>query len=387
MNVLIAGGGTGGHLFPGLAVAAAFRDSVPQAQVAFAGTAHGLEARVVPKHGYHLYVLPVMGMIRVGLVRRLLALAVLPSAFAAAWRIVSEFRPDLVVGVGGYASAPILFVAGLRRIPRVIMEQNAIPGVTNRVFGPSVDRVFLAFDAARTHFRGGRFSVAGNPVRAELLRAPLKAATDAPHLLVFGGSQGAQAINGALVDALDALFEALPGLTVTLQTGERDQGRMESAVRRYGERVRVLAFIDDMGAAYARADVVIARAGATSLAEITALGKPSILIPYPHATHDHQRANALALADANAAILLEQKDLTPERLAATVTPLLRDAAARATMAKAALALGRPDAAARIVGECLEIARAAGHAAPDSSPTSSPTPSGGSSGGSSGDISG
>ncbi|MDH5525926.1 MAG: undecaprenyldiphospho-muramoylpentapeptide beta-N-acetylglucosaminyltransferase [Nitrospirota bacterium] len=366
MKVLIAGGGTGGHLFPGLAVAAAFRAQVPDCEVAFAGTAHGLEAQVVPKHGYTLHVLPVMGMIKVGLVRRLLALAVLPSALAAGWRILTEFRPDLVIGVGGYASAPVLFAAGLRRIPRVIMEQNAIPGVTNRIFGPGVDRVFLSFEAARDHFKGGTFSVAGNPVRGELLDAAVPRPENAPpHLLVFGGSQGAQAINNAVIDAIEPMLAAVPDLTVTLQTGDHDHSRVAAELRRHAARVEVLRFIDHMGAAYAAADLVVARAGATSLAEITALGKPSILIPYPHATHDHQRANAVTLVEAGAAVMIEQKELTPERLAETATSLLQNRSQMATMEKASRGLGRPGAAEEIVAECLQLVH--DHTPPSVSP--------------------
>jgi len=350
----VAGGGTGGHLFPGLAVAEAFRAAVPGLEVAFAGTVHGLEARVVPRHGYRLFTLPVAGLVGKGLMRRLLGLALIPAALIAATRVLKEFAPDLVVGVGGYASAPVLFMAGIRRVPRVILEQNAVPGVTNRIFGPHADRVFLAFEEAAAAFKGGAFSCPGNPVREGLLSAPPRAPADGPHLLVFGGSQGARAINDAMLAAAPGLLSQVPGLTLTHQTGAADLDRVRAAYAPHGGRAEALAFIDDMGAAYSRADLVVCRAGATTVAELTALGKPSVLIPYPHAAHDHQSANARLLAAREAAVLLPQAELDGDRLAGTVHDLLKNPAGLATMGAAAKAAGRPEAARRIVAECLEL---------------------------------
>jgi UDP-N-acetylglucosamine--N-acetylmuramyl-(pentapeptide) pyrophosphoryl-undecaprenol N-acetylglucosamine transferase len=353
--VLVAGGGTGGHLFPGLAVAAAFADAVPGAEVAFAGTARGLEARVVPQRGHRLFTLPILGLVGKGVLRRLTGLAILPSALAAAASVLREFRPDLVVGVGGYASAPVLFMAGLLRVPRVILEQNAVPGVTNRIFGPQVARVFLTFDAARTRFKGGTFLCPGNPVRAELLGAKRDRPLGAPpHLLVFGGSQGARALNDAMLDAAPHLLAEVPGLTLTHQTGAADLERVQAANDKLGERATATAFIDAMGAAYAAADLVVCRAGATTVAELTALGLPSVLVPYPHAAHDHQTANARLLAGAGAAVLLPQAELSGGSLFATVHDLLQNRGRLATMGAAAKALGRPDAARDIVAECLRL---------------------------------
>jgi UDP-N-acetylglucosamine--N-acetylmuramyl-(pentapeptide) pyrophosphoryl-undecaprenol N-acetylglucosamine transferase len=359
--VLVAGGGTGGHLFPGLAVAAAFAEAVPGTEVAFAGTTRGLEARVIPARGYRLFTLPVMGLVGKGILRRLLGLAVLPSALAAAGRVLREFRPDLVVGVGGYASAPVLFMAGLFRLPRVVLEQNAVPGVTNRIFGPHVARVFLTFDAARERFKGGHFACPGNPVRAELLDAKrdrlpgrLGPPGAPPHLLVFGGSQGARALNDAMLEAAPGLLADLPGLTITHQTGHLDLERVQAAYADLGERANAAAFIDDMGAAYAAADLVVCRAGATTVAELTALGLPSILVPYPYAAHDHQSANARLLAEAGAAVFLPQGALTGESLETLIRGLLQNRDRLATMGAAAKALGRPNAAREIVAECLRL---------------------------------
>lgn len=360
----MAGGGTGGHLFPGLAVAAAFAEAVSGTQVAFAGTARGLEARVVPQRGYRLFTLPVMGLVGKGVLRRLLGLAVLPSALAAAAAVLREFRPDLVVGVGGYASAPVLFVAGLFRVPRVILEQNAVPGVTNRIFGPHVARVFLTFDAARARFKGGTFACPGNPVRAELLSAGRDKAADAPpHLLVFGGSQGARALNDAMLEAAPRLLADTPGLTITHQTGHADLERVRAAYEPLGRRATAVAFIDAMGEAYAAADLVVCRAGATTVAELTALGLPSVLVPYPHAAHDHQSANARLLAEAGAAVLLPQTELSGATLLKAAHDLLQNRGRLATMGAAAKALGRPDAAREIVAECLRLLPAGAGAAP------------------------
>ncbi|MFQ5508507.1 MAG: undecaprenyldiphospho-muramoylpentapeptide beta-N-acetylglucosaminyltransferase [Leptospirillia bacterium] len=355
MKVLIAGGGTGGHLFPGMAVAEAFTDAAPDTEVAFAGTDRGIEARVIPNTHYRLFTLPVFGVVGVGWLRQLFALSVLPSAIAAAGRVLRAFRPDLVVGVGGYASAPVLFMAGIRKIPRVMMEQNAVPGLTNRIFGPTVERVFLTVDEARSAFKGGTFSCPGNPVRKALLTAAQEPPTDdGMRLLVFGGSQGALAVNEAMEAALPELLDQLPELTVTWQTGRHQQERWEQAAKCHGERVTVLPFIDDMGAAYAGCDLVLCRSGATTVAEITCLGKPAILVPLPSAAHDHQSANARVLDSHGAARLLPQDELSGERLTETVVSIFSNRDELAKMEAASRSLGRPGAAREIVAECLKM---------------------------------
>ena len=362
MRVLIAGGGTGGHLFPGLALADALVCAQPDLTVAFAGTERGIEHRVIPTTPYRLYTLPVLGVIGVGLIRRLFALAVLPAALWTALRILREFKPDLVVGVGGYASAPMLFTAGVTGTPRVLLEQNALPGSTNRIFGPSVERVFLSFDEARSHFSHGdqpdkdNFAVLGNPVRADLLTGDSTTTNNDkhPHLLVFGGSQGAHAINEAVQEAVPRLLEALPTLTITHQTGEADQWDIQKAYKETDGRATAVAFINNMGDAYRAADLVLCRAGATSVAELTALGKPSLLVPYPHAAHDHQTANAQAVHEAGAGVLITQTELTPDTIVQQVTTLLSDDKQLAQMAQAATALGRPHAAQQIAAACIDM---------------------------------
>ncbi len=355
--MLIAGGGTGGHLFPGMAVADTFMRTVPDATVGFVGTERGIEARVIPQTDYPFFTVPILGLVGKGLINRLRAIAAIPSALAAASAILRNFSPDLVVGVGGYASAPILFMAGLRRTPRVILEQNAVPGVTNRLFGPGVARVFLTFKEAESAFRGGHFLCPGNPVRRDVIESAKQAGEKKkkrPGLLVFGGSQGAQAINDALLAALPDLLEKMPDLTVTLQTGTGDFERVAEALGPFKKNVTVQPFIEDMGDAYAAADLVVCRAGATTTAELTALGKPSVLIPYPHAAHDHQTANARAMEASGASLLLPQSQLSGNKMTETVHSLLNNPDRLATMGDSARRLGRPQAAGDIVTECLRL---------------------------------
>jgi UDP-N-acetylglucosamine--N-acetylmuramyl-(pentapeptide) pyrophosphoryl-undecaprenol N-acetylglucosamine transferase len=249
-------------------------------------------------------------------------------------------------------------------VPRVILEQNAVPGVTNRIFGPHVDRVFLTFDAARTRFKGGNFACPGNPVRDELLSAKRDRPDGAPpHLLVFGGSQGARALNDAMLEAAPRLLADLAGLTITHQTGHADLARVRAAYEPLGPRAAAVPFIDAMGEAYAAADLVVCRAGATPVAELTALGLPAVLVPYPHAAHDHQSANARLLAEAGAAVLLPQTELSGATLLKGIHDLLQNPGRLATMGAAAKALGRPDAAREIVAECLRLLPARAAAAP------------------------
>lgn len=340
-----------------MAVADTFMRIVPDTTVGFVGTERGIESSVIPKTDYPFFTVPVLGLVGKGLMARLRALATIPSALAAASAILRNFSPDLVVGVGGYASAPILLMAGIRRIPKVILEQNAIPGVTNRLFGPGADRVFLTFREAEAAFKGGQFLCPGNPVRNNIIETAGqvgKKKNGGPGLLVFGGSQGAQAINDALLAALPELLEKMPDLRVTLQTGTADFERVENAAKPFKKNVTVQPFIEDMGTAYAGADLVVCRAGATTTAELTALGKPSVLIPFPHAAHDHQTANARAMEASGASILLPQTQLSGNKLTETVQSLLNNPERLATMEDSARRLGRPQAAEEIVNECLRL---------------------------------
>lgn len=382
-KILIAAGGTGGHLFPGLAIAQEWQRRRP-VDVVFAGTAKGLENRLLPKIGYPLVLLRVEGLIGRGK-KTLGALLQLPRSLWDAWRVLRAVRPDLVIGTGGYASGPLLFMAVLTRYPSVVVEPNALPGVTNRLLAPLVDLVIGAFELSRRHLWARRLLVLGNPVRREVVAAGHTAPVSARGMtvsvsgppagqsgqavmsfspdeaappptvrrtvLVLGGSQGAHAINQLMIEALDELGAWRESIWVIHQTGEADAAWVRQAYDRRGVGGRVESFIHSMGDVYAQADLLISRAGATTIAEMTACGRPSILIPLPQAAHRHQHHNAWALEREGAAIVCEQSELTGPRLAQLLRDLLGDDARLAAMAAASRRLGRPDAAVTVVEAC------------------------------------
>jgi UDP-N-acetylglucosamine--N-acetylmuramyl-(pentapeptide) pyrophosphoryl-undecaprenol N-acetylglucosamine transferase len=354
-RVVIAGGGTGGHLYPGIAIARELLARRPDATVTFAGTARGLESRVVPREGFQLDLLRSAGLKGRSGLAVVRAVALLPLSFMDAWRILSRRRPNLVIGVGGYSSGPVVMLAALRQIPTLLAEQNAVPGLTNRILSRVVSAAAVTFDSTVSFF-GRRGFVAGNPVRPEFFSATdgERARSERAQVLIFGGSQGAHAINVAMVEAAPRLA-ADGGVDVTHQTGERDVELVRRAYRDAGVPARVEPFLFAMDREMKQADVVVSRAGATSIAELTAAGRAAILIPLPTATDDHQRKNAEVLARAGAAELIEQKDLTGAVLAERVLALARDAGRRAAMAGAARAFARPDAARVIVDRALELA--------------------------------
>lgn len=356
LTVVIAGGGTGGHLFPGIALADVLRGR--GATVTFVGTAAGIEVRAVPAAGYPLELIPGAQVRGGGLARVVRGLWATAAGVARASRLLGTLRPDLVVGVGGYASVAMVTAARLRATPIVLLEQNTIPGVASRTLGKLATRICLGFAEAASYFPAGRTLHTGNPVRAAILTAPA-APQPTLGLLVFGGSQGAQHLNDAVLAAVERLGERLRGARIRHQTGTADHERIAAAYARIGCPATVDPFITDMGSAYAAADLVIARAGAMSCAEITARALPSILVPYPHAADDHQRHNAEALVRAGAARMILDPELSVDTLVGAVAPLLADAAARATMANAARAVGRPDAADRVADVCEALARRAG----------------------------
>lgn len=354
--MIVAGGGTGGHLFPGLAVAEQWAGA-DAASVLFIGSAFGIEARVIPQTRFAFRPLTIRGLRGRGW-RGALGLAVqLPAAIVAALGEVGRFRADVVLGVGGYASFPVVAAAWLRRVPAVLLEQNAHPGLANRALAHLARRVCTTFAAANAYFPAGKVEVTGNPVRA--FPAPAPAPRHGFTLLVFGGSQGAHRINLAMADAAAALFAALPDLRILHQTGAADREAIAARYAALGVAAEAVAFIDDMGAAYHRADLVVCRSGATTVAELTVLGKPAILVPYPFAADDHQRANAAVVAEAGAGVLLLDAECSGERLAAEVIGLAGDRDRLAAMAEAARRLGVPDAAARVVATCRAVAGGGG----------------------------
>jgi len=350
-EIFIAAGGTGGHVYPGIAVADELRRRDPACGIRFVGTPRGLETRLVPRAGYALELLPILPLNRVGgwgLLRGLLAL---PWALARAGVLLLRRRPQAVLGVGGYAGGPLVLLAALLGVRTVILEPNAKPGFTNRVLRPFVRRAACAYEEARRYF-GTKGVLTGNPVRSGFVRAPRRERR-APHtLLVFGGSQGSRVLNDAMVAALPYL----PGaerLRIVHQTGEAAREAVASVYAASGREAEVVAFLHDMEARVAEADVVVSRSGATTCAELTAAGKPAVLVPFAHAADDHQRVNAQAMEHAGAAVMVEEAGLTGAALAAALRELLEDPARLEAMEEASRALGRPDAAARVADLLLE----------------------------------
>ncbi len=356
IKILIAGGGTGGHLFPGIAVAEEVQSRNRENEVLFVGTAQGLENTLLAKLGFKLRTITVGGVIGRGTVNTIKNIFLIPRSMNQSRRIIRDFEPDLALGVGGYASGPTILVARLAGIKTAIAEQNVQPGIANRILGGLVHKVFITYPETSRWFSPAKTVLCGNPVRSGFQRgqASAKPAGSKFTLLVFGGSQGAQAINEAMIDALFYLKESGLNLRIIHQTGQKDQGYVTKSYKDHGQDAEVLAFINDMPRVMREADLIICRAGATSIAEITSLGKAAILIPYPFATHDHQTKNAQALAGQGAAELILQRRLNGRALAQTIAKFYNNPESLSLMEKNAAALGKPDAAACIVDHLLAM---------------------------------
>ncbi len=356
MRVLIAAGGTGGHIYPGIAVAREVMRRDLSSEVRFVGTARGLETRLVPRAGFELSIIESAGLKGVGPLRFLRALVLLPKGCYGARRVIHAFRPDIVVGAGGYVSGPVLLTAALAGRPTLVMDANALPGWTNRVLARFVDKAAISFAEALPYFRG-KAVLTGNPVRSEFFEIPVKPRDPTRVLLlVFGGSQGSSAINDAMIAALPHLRPLQNVLRITHQTGEADFEKVRHAYQKVGwsENVRIRRYIDDMVAEFAKADSIICRAGATTSAELIAAGKAAIMVPFPLAADDHQRRNAEALQSAGAARMILQKDLTGERLANEIASLVSAPEEITGMENASRQLARPGAAAAAVDLMEEL---------------------------------
>ena len=355
LRILIAGGGTGGHVIPALAVARALVER-HRAEVLLVGTARGLETRLVPEAGFELRLIDVGPLKSVSLVTRLRTMARLPRSIGDCKRLMREFRPGAVLGVGGYASGPAMVAALGMKIPAMAYEPNAMPGLANRLVGKRVQAAAINFSASAKWFRNAE--VTGVPVRAEFFR--LETPEGAPHLLVFGGSQGARIFNTHLPRIIAPLLNAIPGLTVLHQSGMRNYEPTRAAYEASGAdaaRWEVRAFVDDMAARFARAHLILSRSGATTVAEEAAAGKPALLVPFAAAADEHQRRNAEAMVNAGAAAMLVETELEiPDRLLDTLTGLLNDPARLAAMAAAAKTQAHPGAAERIADRLAEMAK-------------------------------
>ncbi len=352
MKVVLAGGGTGGHVIPALAIAHELRARFA-AELVFVGTSRGIENRLVPAAGYQLRLVDVGALKQVSLATRIKTLVALPRAILTARRFLTDFAPDVVIGVGGYASGPAMIAAILSGIPTIAFEPNLVPGFANKIVGVAVSAAAVQFEQTRRYFENCH--VTGVPVREAFFQVKPNQVGGFPTLLVFGGSQGAHAINQAVIDSLPALTAAMPGVHIVHQTGEREYQDAQAAYLHWGVSAEVAPFIDDMPAVFARADLLLCRSGASTVAEITAAGRPAIFVPFPKAADDHQTRNAEALCGAGAAVLLPEAQLTPERLVTVIRELLTDRARLARMSEAARRLAHPHAARDIAALAARVA--------------------------------
>jgi UDP-N-acetylglucosamine--N-acetylmuramyl-(pentapeptide) pyrophosphoryl-undecaprenol N-acetylglucosamine transferase len=359
MRAILAGGGTGGHVIPALAIANELKKCY-QAEVLFIGTARGIENRLVPAAGYPLQLVRVGALKNVSLMTRAKTAFDLPRAVWDAGRMLNQFAPDVVIGVGGYASGPAMLAALLKHIPTLAFEPNVVPGFANRVVARFVSGAAVHFEETAEYFR--RAEVTGVPVRQAFFEIPVLSSKErggTPTLLVFGGSQGAHAINQAMIRCLPELRRQSPGIHIIHQTGERDYNDALEAYKSFAsaasESAEVFKFIEDMPAAFARADLVVCRSGASTVAEITAAGKPAIFVPFPRAADDHQRVNAEALARSGAAVVVEESKLEGVWLAETIAALLNDPRRLEAMSAAARELAHPNAARDIAAMAARVA--------------------------------
>ena len=354
MRVVIAGGGTGGHIIPAVAIANELRAAVG-ADILFIGTPRGLESRLVPQAGYELSLIEVGQLKNVSLLTRARTLLDLPLSIVRCRALLRRFRPHVVIGVGGYASGPAMAAAILDHIPTLAFEPNAYPGLANRLVGKRVSAAAVNFPAATRFFRNAQ--VTGIPVRNEFFRLPPRPRGTSPHLLVFGGSQGARVLNTLLPQIATSLLNAVPGLTILHQAGARHAKPTLAAYMASGappDRWQVYDFVDDMPRRFATADLVLSRSGASTVAELAAAGKPSVLIPFPQAADDHQRKNAEAFVEVGAARMLLEADVTADLLLSSLVALLNDRPALDAMSARARTLAHPDAVRNIVEMVLSL---------------------------------
>ena len=360
-KVVLAGGGTGGHVTPALALADAFRAQIPACEVLFIGTPQGMEATLVPRRGWRIETVPGSRLVGGGALAKIKGLRNLVAGVMAARRILRREKPSLVIGVGGYASGAALLAARLLGIPTAVHESNAVPGMTNRVLGLLVDRVYLGFAAARGDFPGDAAIVSGNPVRPEIrLVGGQRQRTYGtnpgermPRVLVVGGSQGSEFLNEHVPGLLAALHELGVQVEVRHQVGKLDGKPVAARYADQGLTHTVETFIDDMASAYAWADFAITRSGSGTVSELAAAALPALLVPFPHAAGDHQAANAKAFAEAGAGVWVRQADWNELRLAQTVKELLTGAGKWQAASRAARQMAGRDAALAVVEDCQE----------------------------------
>lgn len=359
MKLIVAGGGTGGHLFPGIAVAEEFLSRDPANQVLFVGSERGIEARAIPRLGYQLELISAAGIRGKGSLAKLKGAAMMLYGYAQSRKVLQQFKPDLVLGVGGYASLPMVLAARGMEIPRYIHEQNALPGMSNKVLSRVANKVFISLEESAKFFPKDCTLLTGNPLRKQILEmltgnVQEQQQSETFQLFIFGGSQGAHALNIALPQAVAQLSpEYQVRLKITHQTGEADLQQVQAAYQANGIEADVRPFIDDMATEYHRAELIICRAGATTIAEVTALGKACLFVPFPHATDDHQRKNAEALLKKGACEMLVEQEIGGKGLSNAIARLMENRDALKLIGENAAALARLDAARVIVDQMLE----------------------------------
>lgn len=361
MRIVVAGGGTGGHLFPGIAVAEEIKKREASAEVLFVGTTHGIEATLVPREGYPIRFLRAEGVAGKSLLRKISGGVKTLVSIYDSYKLLRNFRPQAIIGVGGYASFSTVFTGWLMSIPTVIMEQNSVPGLANTLLGKVADAICATYHESISFFPIHKTFITGNPIRMNILSADREGAyelfglkKDKFTVFVFGGSSGARTINNAVCDAFNHLADLREDIQFLHQTGRSDYELVRETYRKLGFNGTVTAFIHQMPEAYAAADLVISRAGATTLAELTAVGKPAILIPYPYAAGEHQKMNAAKLSDLGAARMIPDRELTGELLARSLKAMYADKGAMSEMLKISRSLGKPDATQRVVDVVMSL---------------------------------
>lgn len=355
MKIVIAGGGTGGHIFPALAVAKELEKTIPDLKVTFVGTTRGLEARVIPKAGYDLRFIRSEGLVGKNIFNTVKSIMKIPLSLSDSYELLKELEPDLVLGVGGYSSGPLVLCARMLGIPSMIHEQNTLPGLANKILGKFVDTVAVTYHESMKYFPQCKTYLTGNPIREEILKGDRESGyrnfsldRECFTIFVFGGSAGAGSINKAVGEALEYLESLKDKIQFLHQTGERDCDAMKEVYRSRGFKGTVIPFAYEMAEAYAVADLIISRAGATTLAELTACGKAAILVPYPYAAANHQEINARKLWDMGASQMLLDRDLNGKTLADLIKHLIEDPDAIGEMERISKSLGSSDAARKVV---------------------------------------
>lgn len=357
MKIVIAGGGTGGHLFPGIAIAQEFKKKDKSVQILFAGTKNGIESKIIPKEGFEIKYISSEGFKGRGILRKLKSLGKIPAGIIQSIGILSSFKPNIVIGVGGYASLPVGAASLLSKYPLVIQEQNIFPGIANRILGRFADLIFVSFEETKKFFKNRKVCFTGNPIRKEIAECALnQVRRQNPKFTLFvsGGSQGAHSINMTMIDGFKFLEEVKNSIHIIHQTGEKDFEFVKRVYDENGFDADVSPFIHNMADVYRRADLLVCRAGATTLSEITACGKAAILIPFPFAVNNHQEINALALKNNDAADVILEKDLNGRVLAGRVLSLMQDRMKLLKMGNESKKTGKPDAAKEIVEQCCKL---------------------------------